>query len=223
MGLLTMTSNIARTVLDLLRCSGLAGALALGGCTDDGTGSDNESEVITTVRLTLTPPGGGEPVVAAFTDPDGDGGMSGASDPIVLALGTTYDLDVAFLDELQDPAEDITREVQEEAEEHQVFVTGAAVEGPGTVADPTAPVLHAYGDTESQYGADAVGDDLPVGLAGTITARVAGTGTLVITLRHLPELNGQPQKTADLAERIAAGEPLPGDVDAAVEFELTVQ
>jgi hypothetical protein len=219
---LAMTTCIPRIAFDLFRCFGLAGVLALGGCPDDEPGSDNESEVITTVRLTFTPPGGGEPVVAAFSDPDGDGGMSGASDPIALALGTTYDLDVAFLDELQEPAEDITREVQEEAEEHQVFVTGTAVEGPGSVASPIAPVLHAYGDSESQYGADAVGDDLPVGLAGTITARVAGTGTLAITLRHLPELNGQPQKTADLAERLAAGEPLPGDVDAAVEFELTV-
>ena len=68
-----------------------------------------------------------------------------------------------------------------------------------------------------------MGDDLPVGLAGTIVARGSGAGTFVITLRHLPELNGQPQKVAGLAEQLAAGEPLPGDVDAAVEFELTVQ
>jgi len=211
---------------------GLVGALALPGCaTEEGTadgeteGDDhgNESEVITTVRLTFTPQGGGTPVVAAFTDPDGDGGMSGSSDPIALASGTTYALAVEFLNELEDPAEDITAEVEEESEDHQVFVTGNAVEGPATAANASAPVQHAYADTESTYGANAVGDDLPVGLANTITARAAGSGRFTVTLRHLPELNGEPQKVAGLAEQLAAGEALPGDVDASVDFELTVQ
>lgn len=209
---------------------GFVGVLGLGACMgtgDDGDGETgghgNESEVITTVRLTFTPQGGGTPVVAAFTDPDGDGGMSGSSDPIVLGSGVTYDLAVAFLNELEEPPEDIGAEVAEEAEEHQVFVTGSGVAGPASEAVPEVLVQHAYADMESDYGQNAVGDDLPVGLANTITAQAAGTGTLVITLRHLPELNGMPQKVAGLAEQLAAGEPLPGDVDAAVELELTVQ
>jgi hypothetical protein len=218
-----MRSPIAAVAPALLPRLAVAGALVLPGCIDDGPGSDNESEVITTVRLTFTPPGGGAPVVAAFTDPDGDGGVSGMADPIALGLGITFDLGIELLDELQDPVQDITAEVKEEAEEHQVFVTGTAVEGPATVANPIAPVLHSYGDVESNYGDDAVDDDLPVGLANTITARVAGTGTFVVTLRHLPEIDGRPQKVAGLAERLAAGEPLPGEVDASVEFELTVQ
>lgn len=212
---------------------GLVGMLVLGACPGDDTadggsdghdhGHENESEVLTTVRLTFTPDGGGTPVVAAFTDPDGDGGMSGSADAIVLTSGTTYALAVEFLNELEEPAEDITAEVREEAEAHQVFVTGSAVDGPATPSRPDAPLEHAYADSESTYDADATGDDLPVGLAGTITARAAGSGTLEVTLRHLPELNGQPQKVAGLAEMLGAGQPLPGDVDAAVEFELTVQ
>lgn len=209
---------------------GLAGVLSLAACTglgdeggDGGTGAGNESEVLTTVRLSFTPQGGSMAVLAEFTDPDGDGGMSGSADPITLVAGTTYDLAVDFLNELEEPPEDIGAEVAEEAEEHQVFVTGTAVEGPATGTSPDAPVQQAYADSESTYGANVVGDDLPVGLAHTITARAAGSGTLEITLRHLPELNGQPQKLAGLAEQLAAGEPLPGDVDAAVEFELTVQ
>jgi hypothetical protein len=179
--------------------------------------------VITTVTLTFTPQGGGTPVVASFRDPDGDGGMSGSSDSIVLTTGTTYELAIAFLNELEDPAEDITAEVEGEAEVHQIFVTGTGVQGPATAANPGALIEHAYADRESSYGADAVGEDLPVGLVNTITATTAGSGTLEITLRHLPELNEQPQKTPGLAEMLAAGEPLPGEVDAAVEFELTVQ
>ena len=220
-----MSMQRSRTATRVSTSRGLAVALSLlGGCADDhGHDHDHESEVITTVRLTFTPPGRDDPVVAAFTDPDGDGGVSGSAEPITLARGNTYDLRVDFLNELEDPAEDITAEVAEEAEEHQVFLTGTAVEGPATVADPQALVLHAYADTESTYGADEVGEDLPVGLSSTITARESGTGTLVLTLRHLPELNGMPQKEPELAAMLAAGEPLPGDVDAAVEFELTVQ
>lgn len=225
-------TRIARVDLDRLRSLVLAlgGALALPGCTggdgfDGDTGGDgNESEVITTVRLSFLPDGGGaDPVDAIFSDPDGDGGVSGSAEPIALVSGYTYAFTVAFLDELQEPVQDIGAEVAEEAEEHQIFVTGTAVEGPATPADPDALVQHAYTDRESDYGENLVGDDLPVGLAGTIVARGGGAGTFVITLRHLPELNGQPQKVAGLAEQLAAGEPLPGDVDAAVEFELTVQ
>lgn len=223
-----MTMSIVRAAFERLPWLGLCGALAVGCTGDDGSDGDtggegNESEVITTVRLTFTPQGGGTPVVAAFTDPDGDGGLSGSADPIVLTNGTTYDLAVQFLNELEDPPEDITTEVRDEAEAHQLFVTGSGVVGPATEAVPEELVQHAYADVESDYGENAVGDDLPVGLADTITAQAAGTGTLEITLRHLPELNGQPQKVAGLAEMLALGAPLPGDVDAAVELELTVQ
>jgi hypothetical protein len=221
-----MATKIHRFVPRLLSPLALAGVLALVACSGDGDGdgAGNESEVITTVTLTFTPQGGGTPVVASFTDPDGDGGVSGSADSIALVSGTSYALGVAFLDELQDPVQDITAEVEEEAEAHQLFVTGSAVEGPATAATPGAPVVHAYADMESRYGTNAVGDDLPVGLANTITARAAGMGTFAITLRHLPEINGQPQKVAGLAEALAAGDPLPGEVDAAVEFELlTVQ
>lgn len=209
----------------------MVAALVLGGCVGpsgdeagDGTGGPaQESEIITTVTLTFAPQGGGDPVVAAFSDPDGDGGVSGSSDPIVLSTGTTYDLSIGFANELVSPAEDIGAEIAQEAEAHQIFVTGTAVEGPATAAAPGAPLLQAYADVESDYGTNAVGDDLPVGLAHTVAARAAGTGTFVVTLRHLPELNGAPQKEPGLAEQLAAGELLPGDVDAAVTFELTVQ
>ncbi len=217
----------------------LAGALSLGcpadndggqdGGSDDhghedetGHDHDNESEVITTVTLTFAPQGGGDSVVVSFTDPDGDGGMSGMADALMLTAGQSYDLSVAFFNELEDPAEEITEEIEEEAEEHQIFISGDGVMGPAGGA-PMSPIAeHAYADTESTYGSNA-GDDLPVGLANTFTATTAGSGTVVVRLQHLPELNGAPQKVAGLAEVLAAGDPVPGDVDALVTFELTVQ
>jgi hypothetical protein len=50
-----------------------------------------------------------------------------------------------------------------------------------------------------------------------------GSGELTIMLRHLPELNGAAQKSADLPAALAAGEALPGDVDANVSFAITIQ
>lgn len=227
-----------RTFSSLFSTLGLLGVLAVGGCSDEGEmGHDdehehddehdhdheNESELITTVTLTFTPQGGGDAVVAAFSDPDGDGGMSGSSDPITLQSGTTYDLSITFTNDLESPPEDITAEIEEEAEEHQVFITGTGVSGPAGGDASSALVMHAYADMESRYGSNAEGDDLPVGLTNMITAAMAGTGTFSVQLQHLPELNGAAQKVAGLAEQLAMGTQLPGDADAAVEFELTVQ
>jgi hypothetical protein len=198
-------------------------ALAAAGC-DDGEppGHDHETEVITTVTLTLTPSAGGAPVTAAFSDPDGDGGMSGTADPLALSVATEYAMAITFSNALIDPPLDLTPEISDEAEDHQVFVHGDAVEGPATTTTGGL-LVHAYADAESDYGADAVDGDLPVGLSNTITTGAAGTGSLSVMLRHMPPLGDQPQKTADLAAALAAGDPLPGDVDANVTFDVTVQ
>lgn len=199
----------------------LAAAVAVAACDNhDGDDHDHENEVISTVELTFTPTAGGEPLVFAFTDPDGDGGMSGTSERIELAAGTEYTLAVRFVNALATPAEDLTREIEAEAEEHMVFVVGD-VSGPAS-SSATPLLTHAYADVESDYGANTVGDDLPVGLANTVTTDSAGTGQLRLILRHVPAVNDQPQKTADLPADLAAGRELPGSVDVDVSFELVV-
>lgn len=198
-------------------------ALLVPACVEAGVDDhDHETEIITTVTLTFMPTAGGAAVTASFRDPDGDGGMSGMTDPIALAGGTAYAMAVSFSDELGSPPLDVTAEVEEEASEHQVFVLGSAVVGPAMPESAAAIVEHAYDDLESSYGTNT-GDDLPVGLANTMTTRQAGTGELRIILRHLPPLNDQPQKVAGLAESLAAGDALPGEVDADVTFDVTVQ
>ncbi|MBC8070653.1 MAG: hypothetical protein IAG13_20150 [Deltaproteobacteria bacterium] len=200
-------------------------AAMVGACLADASddeGGNQETEVISTVRLTFTPTGGGTPVIAAFRDPDGDGGVSGTAERLALVDATTYTMTAQFLNELVDPPADITVEVREEAEDHQVFVFGSAVRGPATDENPDALVEHSYADAESDY-TDDTGEDLAVGLSSTVTVVATGSAELEVMLRHLPSLNGEPQKVRGLADALAAGGPLPGEVDAHVKFQVTVR
>jgi hypothetical protein len=197
-----------------LSASGLILALgALGAC-DDGGGSSNENELITTVTLTFAPEGGGAAVIAAFDDPDGDGGQAPTVDSIDLTDGTTYTLTVTFANRLEDPPEDITEEVADESDEHQVFFTGTAVDGPAS-DNPGAPLTHAYDDEDP--------NGLPVGLTSTIVA-ATGTGALTVTLRHLPPINDTAVKTAEVAMQVADGgfSAIGGSSDAQVDFLVAV-
>ena len=174
--------------------------LFLVGCTDD-IATINSGEVITTVVLDF-----GNGITATANDPDGDGGEAPVIDPITLAPGD-YTLAIAFQNRLEDPPEEITDEVRDEGEDHQVFFTGSATMGPLAIT---------YADTDR--------NGLPIGLASTVTA-TAGTGMLTITLRHMPPVNDTAVKTAGLADQVetAGTASLPGGSDAVVTFGVTVQ
>jgi hypothetical protein len=108
---------------------------ACGGDDDDDTGDGgdgNANEVITTVTLEFAPEGGGDAISVEWNDPDGDGGGAPTIDPIALADGTTYTLAVGFENRLEDPPEIITEEVDDESDQHQIFFTGSAVNGPAS-------------------------------------------------------------------------------------------
>lgn len=174
----------------------------------DVTGEDpshsHEGELITTVELTLTA-AGEAPIVVAWADLDQTGSPS--VEPLALTAGTAYDLEVRFLDELSEPVEDITPEIRDEGDQHQLFFTGPDL---GTL------LVHSYGDTDVE--------GLPVGLVGTLEALAAGTTELVVTLQHLPPEDSGAVKVAGLAE-VAADEglgALPGDTDASVTFPVTI-
>lgn len=175
----------------------------------------NDQEVITTVALTFTPDGGGDAVEFAHADPENDGDP--VIDTVTLTIGTTYTLGVQFLNELEDPPEDITVEVDEESAEHQVFIYGSGVEGPATGTNAAHLVVHAYDDTDE--------NGFPVGLANTIDPVTAGDAELKVMLRHLPPENDTAVKVEGLAEDFAAGgsAAIPGEVDADVTFPLTVE
>ncbi|MGE0400292.1 MAG: hypothetical protein AB7T06_26495 [Kofleriaceae bacterium] len=185
------------------------------GCGDDGHSHGDDNEVITTVTLDFAPMGGGTAVSASFRDDDGDGGNAPTIDPINLTNGTTYNLSVRFLNELETPAEEITEEVMDESDQHQIFLTGTAVNGPAT-NNPTAPLTHTYTDMDA--------NGLPIGLSNRIVA-ATGTGQLTLTLRHMPPVNDQPVKVAGLADQVKTGgvAAIGGSTDVSVTFMATVQ
>jgi hypothetical protein len=70
-------------------------AVSLSACIDDTGANGDDNEIISRVELTFTPEAGA-PLVFAFDDPDGDGGMSGVAERIELAADTTYALTIRF-------------------------------------------------------------------------------------------------------------------------------
>jgi hypothetical protein len=156
----------------------------------------NEEEVITTVTTTLS--GGGQIITLTSRDLDGDGPNA----PVVtvsgnLVAGRSYSGSTTFLNELENPAEDITREVEEEGADHQVFY-----QLPSSIGTVT------YTDTDT--------NGRPIGLRFTLVAGTSGsTGTLTVTLRHLPNKTASGVSSGNITN---AG----GNTDAAVTFSLAV-
>jgi hypothetical protein len=161
---------------------------------DDTPEVVNEEELITTLTVTLVPEGGGNTVVLTTRDLDGDG--PNAPEITVsssLAAGTTYNGTIELLDETSSPAEDITEEVEEEADEHQFFYTI----GSGLDVTATATNLDSNGNL--------------LGTAFTLTANTASSGALTFTLRHEP--------TKPNTGLSSAG----GETDIAATFTVTVE
>lgn len=191
--------------------NGLLVLCVLAGCDEDMTSDPNE--VITTVILNFAPTNGGPTVSPMFNDPDGDGGAAPTIDAVILMSGS-YSLTVQFQNRLGTVPEEITTEVMDEADLHLLLFTGTAVVGPAS-ATASGPLTQAYADMDA--------NGLPIGLSTTITA-VAGTGTLTVTLRHMPP-EEPPVKSGDtLAQAKAMGiDSIGGSTDAQVNFMVTVQ
>ena len=158
----------------------------------------NEEEVITTLTATLTPVGGGDVVTLQSQDLDGEGPNA----PVITVSGnfaanTTYTGTVQVLNELENPAEDITTEVAEENDEHQFFYTSN-----------NNLVTIDYTDMD--------GNGNPVGIQFTLTTTNAGNGTLTITLRHEPNKTAAGVMAGDITN---AG----GETDVAATFNIAVQ
>ena len=108
------TMKKVKTYLPILALSGLF----LASCSDDDAPEPvNEEEVITTMTITLTPQGGGTAIILESRDLDGDG----PNPPEVTVSGnlmasTSYNGVIVLLNETETPPENITEEVEEEAD-----------------------------------------------------------------------------------------------------------
>ncbi len=161
----------------------------------------NEEELITTVTAIYTPQGGGTAITLQYKDLDGDGPNA----PVITVSGDfaqskTYDGTVTFKNEAANPVEDITPEITTEGVDHQLFYQKT-----GTLNAFT------YGTAPSNLDTNGK----PIGLQSVFTTTGAATGTLKITLRHLPNKSAANVATGDITN---AG----GSTDAEVSFNITV-
>ena len=168
-------------------------------CSDDDANPTpvNEEEVITTVIATLTT-ATGTLIRMEFRDLDGDG----PDTPVItvsstLQANTIYSGSLDLLNETVDPAESITEEVEEEADEHQFFFSSS-----------NGLITTEYGD------ADANGN--PIGLLFTLTTTTVGDDAITITLRHEPNKDAEGVSNGDDTN---AG----GETDVEVTFPVTIE
>ena len=175
-------------------------------CSDDDDNTPpppvNEEEVITTMTITLVASDQSGVVVLQTRDLDGEDG----EDPVVTVSGsisnmTSYIGSIQWLNEMEDEPEDITVEILEEADEHQVFFG---------IGDGL-PIQVVYADED--------GDGNPVGvnfILAPTEAGVTGSGPLTVTLVHVPVKPNE----GDLDSGYEAGG---SSIDIQTTFDLVVE
>ena len=185
-----------------LSCLTLVAVTALIACRKDDPvvplpPAPNEEELITTVRLTFTSSGGTETKEFLFSDLDGVGGNPPVITADPLSADSLYSVSIELLNASVTPAVDVSAEVAAEAEAHQFFyqVSGANA----TVS---------YADTD--------GNGNPIGLSTEWTLGASSAGTVVVTLRHLPDKSGNGVSSGEITN---AG----GETDIEVSFPLVIQ
>ncbi|MFT5104345.1 MAG: hypothetical protein ACI89M_000880 [Chitinophagales bacterium] len=180
----------------LLQLTLILSILFLASCEKDPV-IPNEEELITTLNFELIPIGGGATVSFTFQDLDGDGGDAPIISGGILSANESYVGTLVLLNETENPADNISLEVEEEGDEHQFFFQS-------TLSD----VSVAYNDQ------DVNGN--PIGLSSTLTTANVGTGSLTITLRHEPNKFASGVSNGALSN---AG----GETDIEVTFPFDVQ
>lgn len=158
----------------------------------------NEEELITTLKYTLAPMGGGKPIILSFQDLDGDGGNPPVITGGLLATNTVYLGNLELLNELTQPVTNITEEIQEESKAHQFFFKTSG----GLVSTIQ------YNDSDS--------DGYPLGLKTKFLTTSVSSGSLIITLRHEPDKSAQGVANGDITN---AG----GETDIEITFNVQVQ
>lgn len=171
---------------------------------------ENEEEVITDVRLIFTNAADGNDVVSALAqDPDGTG-IQGLNviDSINLDVSKTYNLTFEILNALESPAEDITAEINDESDEHQLFFSFSndAFSNPlgnGNIDNASDAINYTDFDVNNN----------PIGLSSTFTTSAATltNGSFRIQLQHQPDIKSSTSTAQD------------GDTDININFVLNVQ
>jgi hypothetical protein len=174
------------TIIALYIIAGIG--LTITGCKKDDDLVDvpqpvvNEQEIITSLFLQLTDSATNTPFdTVAFRDLDGDGANAPIQwDTVRLNANTTYLMSVLLLNEIPNPADTISNEVAEEANDHQFFFNIVGVS-----------LTHTYLDQDNNT------PPLPLGLDNKIRTGSTGSGTFQIVLKHQPGTKDGQQTTGD--------------------------
>jgi len=118
-----------------------------------------------------------------------------------LAANTTYTGTILLENETESPKENVNKEIEEEADEHQFFFE----------AGSGLNITTEYTDTERDYK-ETGSTTNPVGIAFQLVTGEASTGNFTATLRHMP-------KKPNNGTLSDAG----GDTDIAQAFALTIE
>lgn len=175
-------------------------AITFTGCKkDDDDDHDHihneDGELITSVELSFIDSANvSDTVMFAFRDPDGEGGNGPTVfDSIKLRKGTTYYMNISFLDESNpNDIEDITEEIKMEDDEHLICYD--------LVGLPSLSYI--VTDSDGQF---------PVGLESTWRTDLSqnvDNGKFKVTLKHQPGVKN--------------GSCAPGDTDVEISFTTTI-
>ena len=196
----------------------------LAGCSKDDPKKEDTPELVTKATLVFTSVGGGVPVTASATDPDGDGVQNIAVDgPINLLANATYVMTIELINGLVAPGQpgyDISSEVEAEGIEHQFFFSWESAPfanplpmdlfsnpaGDGNIDKGTDPVNYSGGSNS----VDATGLNLGLTTIWTTGANIS-TGKFRVILKHQP---GSKTSTSDVTV---------GETDLDITFTLNVQ
>ena len=158
----------------------------------------HEEELITSLTLTFVNQSNSSDIkVFSWYDADGDSGLDPVINAESLDANTIYNVSVELLNTTENPAENITEEVAEEAEEHQFFY----------VASQNSGVTAQYDDQ------DVNGNPIGINTVFT-TTNVSADGSLIVTLKHEPTKG----PNVGIEDAASAG----GESDIQVTFELDV-
>ena len=162
-------------------------------CKKDNTDTGNQSEQITTFRLTLRETGSSVTKVFEFRDVDGTGGNPPVKfDPIILSASKNYACSIEVFNESISPSVNITPEILAEGDDHQFYFEPAGV-------------------NINLLNLDIDSKGLPIGLSSTWNTGAAGNGTMKITLKHKPGT----KEAGDLVSK--------GETDIELNFTAQVQ
>ena len=144
---------------------------------------NNDSELITTLELKFSGKGvlGKDTTfVVMFNDTDGDGGnIPTQFDTIHLLKNSTYNVELTLLDKSKTPADTISNEVLEEANDHLFFYS----------SNPTDLVNVLITDKDS--------NNKNLGLKSTWTTTNTGSGKVKVKLMHQPGVKDGTSATGD--------------------------